>query len=92
MPLSPLFDIPLQRQDPRPLYQQIKQHIIHLIDSGALPPLTRLPATRTLARHLGVNRITVVTAYAELSAEGYISARQLCTRARRPSRSRSAAP
>ena len=43
------------------------------IERGELPPLTRLPSTRKLAKQLGVNRVTVVTAYAELAAEGYIS-------------------
>ncbi|NOZ71455.1 MAG: PLP-dependent aminotransferase family protein, partial [Chloroflexi bacterium] len=69
----PLFEIPLDRHSSQPLYQQIKLHIMALIEGGELPPLTRLPATRLLAKELGVNRITVVTAYAELSAEGYIS-------------------
>lgn len=73
MPVPTLFDIPLDRHGEPPLYQQIKRHIITLIEDGALPPLTRLPATRQLARRLGVNRITVVTAYAELNAEDYIS-------------------
>lgn len=66
-------DIALDREDSRPLYQQIKQALSAAIEAGDLPPLTRLPATRALARALGVNRVTVVTAYAELAAEGYIS-------------------
>jgi GntR family transcriptional regulator/MocR family aminotransferase len=36
----------------------------------------RLPATRVLARDLGVSRGTVVEAYEQLIAEGYLSARQ----------------
>ncbi|MCX7851549.1 MAG: PLP-dependent aminotransferase family protein, partial [Caldilineales bacterium] len=66
--------IPLDRSGRRPLYRQIKEALIAAIERGDLPPLTRLPATRVLARQLGVNRITVVTAYNELAAEGYISA------------------
>lgn len=64
--------IHLDRDDPRPLYQQIKQALAEAIERGDLPALTRLPATRKLARVLGVNRVTVVTAYNELAAEGYI--------------------
>ncbi|RME84635.1 MAG: PLP-dependent aminotransferase family protein [Caldilineae bacterium] len=67
------LQIPLDRESTTPLYQQIKQAFIEAIERGELPPLTRLPATRKLARQLGVNRVTVVTAYAELAAEGYIS-------------------
>jgi DNA-binding transcriptional MocR family regulator len=66
--------ISLDRSRRRPLYRQIKEALIAAIERGDLPPLTRLPATRALARQLGVNRITVVTAYNELAAEGYISA------------------
>lgn len=67
-------EIPLDRSGRRPLYRQIKEALIAAIERGDLPPLTQLPATRVLARRLGVNRITVVTAYNELAAEGYISA------------------
>ncbi len=73
MTLFEPFDIALDRPGDLPLYQQIKQGIIEAIEQGDLPPSTRLPATRQLARRLGVNRVTVVTAYAELTAEGYIS-------------------
>jgi len=68
------LSIALDRSGRRPLYRQIKEALIAAIERGELPPLTRLPATRVLARQLGVNRITVVTAYNELAAEGYISA------------------
>ncbi len=70
-PFEPL-DIILHRTNAIPLYQQIKQGIVVAIERGELPPSTRLPATRHLAQQLGVNRVTVVTAYAELAAEGYI--------------------
>jgi GntR family transcriptional regulator/MocR family aminotransferase len=43
--------------------------------SGSLAVDTRLPASRQLARDLGVNRITVENAYAELEAEGLILSR-----------------
>ncbi len=72
MPTLP--SISLDRSGRRPLYRQIKEALIAAIERGDLPPLARLPPTRVLARHLGVNRITVVTAYNELAAEGYISA------------------
>lgn len=62
--------IPLDRQSQIPLYQQIKSYLRQGILSGSLAPDTRLPASRQLAQDLGVNRITVENAYAELEAEG----------------------
>jgi GntR family transcriptional regulator / MocR family aminotransferase len=41
-----------------------------------LAPGQRLPSTRALAYDLGIARGTVVEAYAQLQAEGYITARQ----------------
>ena len=67
--------IPLDRQNPIPLYQQIETFLRQGILSGSLASETRLPATRQLARDLGVNRITVETAYAELEADGLIFSR-----------------
>ncbi len=62
--------IPLDRASNIPLYQQIKSHLRSGILSGNLAPQMRLPASRALAHSLGVNRITVESAYAELEAEG----------------------
>jgi GntR family transcriptional regulator / MocR family aminotransferase len=45
------------------------------MDSGALPPGTALPSTRSLATTLGISRNTVVTAYDELAAEGRVVGR-----------------
>ena len=68
--------IPLDRDSPIPLYRQIQQFLREQIQSGALLPETRLPASRKLATSLGVNRITVTNAYAELEAEGLVYGRQ----------------
>ncbi|MFD7033806.1 PLP-dependent aminotransferase family protein [Streptomyces sp. NPDC059917] len=43
---------------------------------GRLAPGTRLPSSRTLAADLGIARNTVAEAYAELVAEGWLTARQ----------------
>jgi GntR family transcriptional regulator/MocR family aminotransferase len=67
--------IPVDRQSATPLYQQIKDYLRQGILSGSLAPDTRLPASRRLAQDLGVNRITVENAYAELEAEGLILSR-----------------
>ncbi|MBW5485105.1 MocR-like pyridoxine biosynthesis transcription factor PdxR [Streptomyces bambusae] len=44
--------------------------------SGRLAPGTRLPSSRILAADLGIARNTVAEAYAELVAEGWLTARQ----------------
>ncbi len=43
---------------------------------GRLPPGTRLPSSRALARDLGLARNTVAAAYAQLVAEGWLEGRQ----------------
>lgn len=57
-----------------PLYQQLANHILQRIRSGALPPGTRLPTVRQFARQLGVTRLTVHSAYSELQADGWVEA------------------
>ena len=64
--------IPLDRQSSVPLYQQIEAYLRQGILSGSLAADTRLPASRQLARDLGVNRITIENAYAELEIEGLV--------------------
>ncbi|MFI1399518.1 PLP-dependent aminotransferase family protein [Streptomyces sp. NPDC020681] len=46
------------------------------VRSGRLAPGTRLPPYRSLAADLGIARNTVADAYAELVAEGWLTARQ----------------
>ncbi|TNJ41819.1 PLP-dependent aminotransferase family protein [Phaeobacter sp. B1627] len=59
-----------------PIFEQICAAIRSRIRSGALAPEERLPATRALATDLGVARATVVTAYEQLMAEGYLRSRR----------------
>ena len=53
------------------LYQQLRQAII----SRRLPSGTRLPATRLLAEELGCSRNTILGAFEQLVAEGYLKGR-----------------
>jgi GntR family transcriptional regulator / MocR family aminotransferase len=46
------------------------------VRSGRLAPGTRLPSSRALATDLGIARNTVADAYADLVAEGWLTARQ----------------
>jgi len=67
--------IPLDHHSDIPLYQQIESHIRKSILSGTLPADTRLPASRQLARDLGVNRTTIENAYSALEADGLVFSR-----------------
>lgn len=58
---------------PGPLYMQIIQAVIRDIESGRLVSGTYLPSSRELAGLLGVNRKTVVLAYEDLIAQGWLT-------------------
>src|SRR5690606_15548184 len=66
--------ISLDRDGEEPIYRQLIRHIRAQIESGTLSAGTRLPASRDLAHQLNISRISVVNAYAELRAEGFLSA------------------
>ncbi|CAH0120833.1 HTH-type transcriptional regulator NorG [Paenibacillus sp. CECT 9249] len=63
------------RNSNQPLYQQIADDIERRISYGEFPPGSLLPSERKLAEQLGVNRSTVILAYAELRALGIIESR-----------------
>jgi DNA-binding transcriptional MocR family regulator len=56
-----------------PLYRQLFEHFRAAIQTGLLASGDRLPPTRQLADHLGLNRTTVTAAYQLLESEGFIS-------------------
>ncbi len=70
--------IPLVREGRRgegmSLVRQIQSHLERLIRQGLLAPGVKLPASRELARDLGVNRTTVAAAYDEMLAGGWLRA------------------
>lgn len=53
-------------------YKQIYEQFKRLIEQGDLPPNEQLPSIRQLAESLQVSRNTTLTAYEQLTAEGYI--------------------
>ena len=57
------------------LYLQVYRALRQAILEGRLPPGDRLPATRALARELGLSRNVVLLAYDQLYAEGYVEGR-----------------
>ena len=62
----------IQIDDSKVLYQQIYAHLRDAILGGRLEAGAKLPSTRALASELGVSRRTVLVAYDQLIAEGYI--------------------
>jgi len=66
------FALSVDRADRRPLFLQIANGIANGITRGRLKPGDPLPGTRELARLASVSRVTVLTAYEELAAQGWI--------------------
>jgi GntR family transcriptional regulator/MocR family aminotransferase len=64
-----------RRRGAAPLRAQLEAGLREAIRSGKLRAGTRLPSSRLLARDLAVTRGLVVECYAQLRAEGYLSAR-----------------
>lgn len=64
--------IVVNKKDKENFSDQIYNQIKRLIESGILEPGSKLPSSRELAKTAGVNRTTVVHAYEDLWAEGYI--------------------
>ncbi len=56
-----------------PLYRQIAERIAARVANDTLPPGTRLPTVRALAKQLGVGVITAAQAYETLGAMGLVS-------------------
>jgi GntR family transcriptional regulator / MocR family aminotransferase len=56
-----------------PLYQQLYIHLRNAILNGDLKRGMQLPSTRALANELNVSRNTVLNAYQQLIAEGYLA-------------------
>ncbi|WP_083180473.1 PLP-dependent aminotransferase family protein [Paenibacillus yonginensis] len=63
------------RRSPTPIYLQIADRLQHLINQGEYSPGSPLPSERKLAELYGVNRSTIVQAYTELRAHGFIESR-----------------
>lgn len=66
----------IDRTSPVPVFEQICNSFRAQAASGDLPAGTRMPATRVFATELGVSRSTIVTAYEQLVAEGYLKSRR----------------
>jgi len=67
--------IAIDRNDRKPLHRQIYDSFRTMICERRLPPGQQIPASRALAAELGISRIPVLGAYAQLMAEGYLESR-----------------
>jgi GntR family transcriptional regulator / MocR family aminotransferase len=67
--ISPI--IAVDRKAPTPLHRQVYEAYRLAIVDRSLRAGQRVPSTRVLASELGISRIPVLTAYAQLAAEGY---------------------
>ncbi|HLS69627.1 MAG TPA: PLP-dependent aminotransferase family protein [Kiloniellales bacterium] len=68
-----LFTLTLERDATAPpLYRQVYDQVRLAVLEGRLPPGARLPSSRVLAAELRCSRNTVVGAFEQLLAEGYL--------------------
>ena len=66
----------LDSRSPVPLYEQIATRVRVAVASGELSPGDALPSVRQVAGSARVNPATVVQAYRELEADGFVEMRQ----------------
>ncbi|HEX2181005.1 MAG TPA: PLP-dependent aminotransferase family protein [Rubrobacteraceae bacterium] len=67
--------VALDRESRVPLHRQLYEGLREAVLAGRLRAGTRLPSTRVLAAELGVSRNTVMGAFLQLLAEGYLEGR-----------------
>ncbi|HMG09027.1 MAG TPA: PLP-dependent aminotransferase family protein [Mucilaginibacter sp.] len=64
--------IVVDKENQLPVYKQITNRLIGLIQKGLIPPGTFFPGTRQMAELITVNRKTIINAYEELLTEDWI--------------------
>lgn len=62
----------MREETPKPLYAVVKAHVTARIRDGSWPPGTRIPSENALGPALGVSRITINRAFAELARDGVL--------------------
>ena len=68
--------IAVDRKASKPLHKQIYEGFLSVIVGGNMRAGQRVPSSRTLSIELGISRIPVLNAYAQLLAEGYFESRK----------------
>lgn len=71
-----MTELRVELSSPVPVYEQIRSQVAALVAVGGLRPGDRLPASRDLARDLGIAVGTVQRAYRELEAGGVVTSRR----------------
>ena len=61
--MDEIFSINIDKSSDKPIYKQIADSVYVLIVDGTLPSNSKLPPIRKTAAALGVNNVTVVSAY-----------------------------
>src|SRR5258708_35309518 len=69
---STVLEIDINFSDEEPLHRQLYTAMKRGILNGRLQPGTRLPSTRIIADDLRISRTTVLNAFDQLSAAGYL--------------------
>ena len=65
--------ISLNYRDARPIYEQVRDGLRHLVVTGAIAEGEKLPSVRAMAASLAINPNTIQRAYAALEEEGYLT-------------------
>lgn len=73
--MEPFDSIKIDKSSETALYIQLAEEIINLIEQKELKAGTKLPTIRSLADRLGVNTVTVVSAYKYLEAKKTVYSR-----------------
>lgn len=71
-----MFSFSIKFVSNKPLYEQLYEHIKKQIHDRSLRPGEKLPSKRTLAHEIGLSVQTVVIAYEQMIAEGYLLAKE----------------
>lgn len=72
LPYQSLINI--EQHNGVPIYRQIANRLIALVQSGKIIPATYLPGTREMAGIINVHRNTIIAAYNELVLQGWAEA------------------
>ncbi|RZK82298.1 MAG: PLP-dependent aminotransferase family protein [Pedobacter sp.] len=74
--MHPFFStLAINREVLKPVYLQLAEQIIDAIKLGSIASLTRLPGTRQLSADLNIHRKTVIRAYDDLLAQGWLESK-----------------
>ena len=74
--LAGFEDVVFRSRSDMPIWQQIYDHILGLIETSFLAPGSQLPGENHMADKLGVTRITLRRALQQLQREGHLTARK----------------